>query len=299
MKSQIVRPVNEIEWLTKYFMDLSQLDKESDSFRYPFHIVRESDEGEKKYTIKSFFDNQIHIDLVKFANKFEAAHEIIKKWYLKETDSAIEWRELNPIFIETGGCFYGQSVVGYQCTKEAFFPYVNAYLETANYLKYYMKNKTDEGENEYKKHLFLPMCYLYRNCVELNLKKIWLEDIRENSYVKYKEVMGMKHSIGRMWNKIKPYVLEYGQNKEELEYIEVVEDYCKQIQKIDSDANRFRYPMSNTMQVYFTQNKRFDFMCIGDFFEALNNGLDGISMQINHVIYPRKIQMMIETGNYL
>ena len=55
MKSQIVRPGIRNRMVNEYFMDLSQLDKESESFRYPFHIVRESDEGEKKYTIKSFF----------------------------------------------------------------------------------------------------------------------------------------------------------------------------------------------------------------------------------------------------
>lgn len=39
--------------------------------------------------------------------------------------------------------------------------------------------------------------------------------------------------------------------------------------------------MANTMQIYFPQNKRFDFINIGDFFEALNNILDGIDSQFN------------------
>lgn len=43
-------------------------------------------------TIKPVFNDQIHIDLIKFANKFEAAYEIIKKWYLKEKDNAYEER---------------------------------------------------------------------------------------------------------------------------------------------------------------------------------------------------------------
>lgn len=52
---------------------------------------------------------------------------------------------------------------------------------------------------------------------------------------------------------------------------------------MDSDANKFRYPMTNTMQAYFPQNKRFDFINIGDFFEALNNILDGINSQLNYI----------------
>ena len=41
--------------------------------------------------------------------------------------------------------------------------------------------------------------------------------------------------------------------------------------------------MANTMQVYFSQNKRFDFMHMGDFFEALNNILDEIDSEFNYV----------------
>ena len=43
-----------MEWLRKYFADLSQMDRESDSFRYPFHIVWELDEWEweSKFAIK-------------------------------------------------------------------------------------------------------------------------------------------------------------------------------------------------------------------------------------------------------
>lgn len=54
-----------------------------------------------------------------------------------------------------------------------------------------------------------------------------------------------------------------------------------QVHTFDSDANKFRYPMSNSMQVYFSFNKRFDFIEIGNFFEALNNILDGIDSKLN------------------
>ena len=272
-KSFLIRSEEEMEWLRKYFTDLSQMDRESDSFRYPFHIVWELDEWEweSKFVIKKIFNEQTHIDLVKFANKFEAAYEIIKKWYKNDADSAVEWKELEPVFIETGGYYYAQSVVGYEYGRADFYPFSKAYLETANYLKWYMKKETDLGNSDCKDRLFLPMCYLYRNCVELSLKMIWFEEIGEDFQTKCKLMLDKKHSIEGMWKKIKPYVLEYSKGIEEPEYIEVIEDYCKQVHKIDSDANKFRYPMANTMQVYFPQNKRFDFIHTGDFFEALNS----------------------------
>lgn len=284
-KNPSTRAKEEMEWIRSYFADLSQKDRESDSFRYPFHIVWESGnwESEGRFEIKKIFDEQTNIDLVKFANKFEAAYEIIRKWYRKDPEYAVEWKTLNPVFIETGGYYYAQSVVGYKYRRADFYPYTKAYLETANYLKWLMKEKRNSGCFDYEEHLFLPMCYLYRNCAELSLKTIWFEEIGEDFQGKCKEMLDNKHSIAGMWKLIKPYVLEYSQGTDDPEYIDVIEDYCLQVHSIDSDANKFRYPMSNNMQVYFSHNKWFDFLQTGDFFEALNNILDSIDGMLNQI----------------
>ncbi|MCM1543281.1 MAG: hypothetical protein NC121_18770 [Blautia sp.] len=280
--SKPARPANEMEWLEKYFQDLSLTDRESDSFRYPFHIVWEPGEwGRDEFSLKRVFEEQTHIDLLKFANKFEAAHEILEKWYLKGAGGASEWVDLKPVFIEEGGYYYAQSVVGYQDRRLDFYPYTRAYLETANYLKWYMLDRLNSGDNDCKNRLFFPMCYLYRNCVELGLKSIWFEEVGEDFQTKCKLMLDKKHSVEGIWNILKPYVLEYVGRAEEPEYIDVIEDYCKQVQKMDSDANKFRYPMANTMQVYFPQNKRYDFIQVGDFFEALINVFDWIDSNLS------------------
>lgn len=282
-KCSWLRPEEEIQWMQRYFADLSQKDRESDSFRYPFHIVWELDDWELdgRFVIKKVFDEQTPVDLVKFANKFEAAYEIIKKWYNKDEESATEWKEVDPVFIEMGGEYYSQSVVGYKYNRAQFYPYTESYLETANYLKWYMKQEIDGQKSDCSKHLFLPMCYLYRNCVELSLKAIWFEETGEDFQAKCKCMLDNKHSISGMWKRIKPYVMQGVNVTDDVEYIDVIEDYCMQVHTFDSDANKFRYPMSNNMQVYFSNNKRFDFVETGDFFEALNNILDGIDSQLN------------------
>lgn len=274
-----------LDWLKNYFKDLSQTDRESDSFRYPFHIVWKANDMGKdgKFTIQRIFTKQTHVNLVKFANKFEVAYEIIKEWYLGDIGAVTEWKKLRPVFIETGGYYYAQSVVGYHYSREDFYPYTKAYLESANFLKWYMKNETDKGNNDYNNRLFLPMCYLYRNCVELSLKTIWFEETGENFQTKCKLMLDKKHSVEGMWKKLKPYVLVFSKGTKNPEYIDIIEDYCIQIQKLDSDANKFRYPMTNTMQVYFSQNKRFDIIQIGDFFEALNNILSNIDGQLSYM----------------
>ena len=275
-KSEKLRTDEEIEWMKRYFDNLSQMDKDSDSFRYPFHIFWKSG----IWNAEGVFNSQTHVNLVKFVNKFEAAYEIIKKWYSKDTSDAVEWKELDPIFIETGGYCYEKAIIEYANEKLDFLQYTKAYLETANYLKRYMKRKTDLGKNmDCKNCLFLPMGYLYRNCVELYLKEILFEELDGCFPDKCKFMADTKHSIAGMWKKIKPSILRCKRgNQKALEYLTVIEDYCMQVHELDSDANMFRYPMRNTMQVYFPQNKRFDFMQMGDFFEVLNNILADIDM---------------------
>ena len=143
-----------------------------------------------------------------------------------------------------------------------------------------MKQETDNGKNN--EHLFLPMCYLYRNCVELSLKTILFDEIDECFQIKCKCMQEKKHSIIGMWNKLEPYIAQNANESNDAEYLSVIEDYCTQIHNIDGDANKFRYPMSKEMKPYFPSEKKFDFMETGDFFEALNNILDGIDNMLKY-----------------
>lgn len=270
------RPKDELDWLSNYLLSLSKLDMESDSFRYPFHIVFEYDEWEleKQYSIKRVFSEQTHIDLLAFANKFEAAYEIINKWYLRMDDNASEWRNYSSQFIEDGRAYYFQSVVGYKYIKDDFYPYTKGYLESANYLKWHMNNVTSDYERRDK--LLFPMCYLYRNCVELLLKVILFEETGMNFQEKCKIAMRKKHSIVGLWNTIKKYILEVFTSESYRKEMDLIKDNCIQLQNYDNDANRFRYPMSKEMQMYFSQNRIFDYNVMGDFLEALNNSLNAV-----------------------
>ena len=86
-----------------------------------------------------------------------------------------------------------------------------------------------------------------------------------------------------MWKEIRSHVMHNANESDDVRYLSIIEEYCKQIHDIDSDANKFRYPMSKDMRPYFSSNKRFDFIETGDFFEALNNGLAGIDSQLKYL----------------
>lgn len=97
-----------------------------------------------------------------------------------------------------------------------------------------------------------------------------------NFQEKCKIAMRKKHSIVGLWNTIKKYILEVFTSESYRKEMDLIEDNCIQLQNYDNDANRFRYPMSKEMQMYFSQNKIFDYNVMGDFLEALNNSLNAV-----------------------
>lgn len=266
------RSKEEIEWLKKYFSDLSTFDKESDAFRYPFHIKREKQQfsENKNYFLKRVFEKQTHIDLCKFVNKFEVAFEILRLWYENNSNEVTEWKGMNPVFIEEGGSYYGQSVVGYGYKRDDFYSYVKAYKETASYLRRCIIDDYDKGNIETAEKLFIPMLYLYRNATELSMKSLWFEGRNETMSNKCKILQKKKHSIEGMWNHIKEWIKNnYGQDEDEAEFFELLEKHCKALQGYDSTSSRFRYPCDKEMKLHFKTNTTFDIIAVAEFMESI------------------------------
>ncbi len=276
------RAEEEIEWLKKYFADASQIDKESDSFRYPYHIIRApgSLSEEPQFSMQKVFEKQTHINLVLFANKCEAAFEILNLWFNKSNELAVEWKKLKPVFIEMGGCYYGQSVVGY--AKNDFYPYVNGFLETAAYIRNQMKNLFDFGEITKASELFMPMCYLYRNAVELAIKEAWFEEVGEDFQQRCKILNKKKHSISGLWNQLRKWIGTFwGEECSYTIYFNDITIACDKLQGFDGTASRFRYPCTKDMDLYFNKKTTLDFMNIAEFMESLIYSIDSIGNELN------------------
>lgn len=145
-------------WLLAFLSDISRIDNTSDMFRYPFG-----------HDLRVLFDEQTHISLLATHYNMNKAFYIIDSLYTTGliTEEIVQGDE--PKLIVEGGPYYQQSVVGYKYHERAFYPYFSAYSETAVFLKEKIlsENRTD---------LFMPMCYLFRNAIELGLKRIIVED---------------------------------------------------------------------------------------------------------------------------
>src|SRR5690625_4844946 len=224
-------------WLKEYFSDINDIDKESDSFRYPFRIsidkTNDIYKTVKKYSIKAVFNKQTHVNLVKFVNKLEIAFELLNNIYKEEQYEKNDFSDYQPVFLEEGGGYYYQSVVGYKYNSKKFYPYVKAYTHSAGYL--YDKICND---NSQMGDLFIPMCYLYRNSVELSLKEILFEECSFNFQESLRHISRKKHKVRGLWNLIKTEIEEHANASSDDETLINVEEYIVQLNNIDRSEER-------------------------------------------------------------
>ena len=251
------------KWLQQFLNDISRIDRESDMFRYPFGN-----------NLRVLFEEQTHISLVATFYNFGRAFDILRQFYVTKQITTEKYEEeYDPKLIVEGGHYYQTSVVGYKYHERSFHPYYTSYEECANYLADYIK------ENN-KTHLFLPMCYLYRNAIELGLKRIIIEDSNYDTEKALKICRKKKHSILGLYNSIKDEVEAHDNGTDTT--LEDVYKYINSFHDIDTTSDKFRYPCDNDLQVHFQDETKLDIDNTSSCFQELITFLDGVSHMLSY-----------------
>ena len=251
------------KWLQQFLNDISKIDRESDMFRYPFGS-----------NLRVLFERQTQISLIATYCNFGRAFDILKQFYnTKQFTTEKYEKEYEPKLIVEGGEYYQSSVVGYKYHSRSFHPYYTSYEECANYLAEVIKD-------EFKDHLFMPMCYLYRNAIELGLKRIIIEDSSTIDTEKALKICKKKkHSILGLYNSIKPE-LDAHDNGTDTTLVDV-DKYINSFHNIDTTSDKFRYPCDNDLNTHFKDKTELDIDNVASCFEGLINFLDGVSHMLS------------------
>ncbi|ARK29702.1 hypothetical protein [Halalkalibacter krulwichiae] len=249
---------NEGKWLDEYLTDISELDEQSDMFRYPFN-----------FKMARFFKVQTHINLRALGTNMNSAYKMLTGmlYQVKEgkQDELIVYK---PKFLIEDGSYYDQGVI-WKGFSNDFYPYIEGYMEGANYLcKMIMENKKD--------YLFLPMCYMYRNGIELALKRILVEDCQFDFKTVSKKLKNRKHSIEGLWNVIKDHIGLRANAPDDDTTLIIVELYIKQLHNIDTTSSKFRYPIDKYLKLHFKKEKKYDVVNISLCFNELFRFLDAV-----------------------
>ena len=254
------------EWMMEFLTDISRLDKESDMFRYPF-----------KSDLIIFFQKRLYISLVATHDNMNKAYRIIKEIYDTELIPVQSNEVYPPQLLVEGGDYYEISAVGESdWFGRNFDSYFSAYLEVGSFLK-------DKIIQRGQANLFLPMCYLYRNAIELGLKRIIVEECNLDKSNITKILRNTKHSILKLWNVIKDTIKKYARNEQEIRTLEDTEQYILAFHNFDPSSDLFRYPCNKKMVPYFSNSKKFDVENVALCFEELCSFLESVDTMLSEL----------------
>lgn len=253
------------KWLKEYLFDISRIDRESDMFRYPFGS-----------NFKALFKQQVNVSLEATHNNMNKAFNIIKDIYDTGALSELIYEAHEPQLIIEGGNYYQQSVVGYKYSRYAFYPYYLSYEEVGKFLKDIITTKK-------KPNLFMPMCYLYRNAIELGLKRLIVEDSHIESSKALKIIKKKKHSILGLWNSVAKEIEEYANAPAGDTTLKDTYRYIQTFHNFDQSSDLFRYPCNKNMVLYFSEVKKFDIENVSSCFEELCNFLDAVDSRLSEI----------------
>lgn len=273
IKPTLINDKERHQWLKLLLESMNNIDKESDSFRYPFSIV-EDKYSNVKYRAKYFFEKQTHIDLEKLVNKMEIAFNILDTYYLENIEIDDKYKEYSAFFLEEGGDYYGQSVIGFGYNKSDMYIYINAYQKSADFLF----NESMAVREEMIGNFF-PLCYLYKNSLELSLKDIILVTYPPQQGLE--KIYKLKHNVLKLWRCIGKDILKHANKSESDPYFIHIKDAIKKIHEFDANADRFRYPIGKKLNYYDVGKKKYNMESYNNFFNKLIDFLSGMSAQIS------------------
>lgn len=170
-----------------------------------------------------------------------------------------------------------QSVIGYDYHRDMYGSMVKGYSEMGKYLAdCYIEESSKRDE------LFLPMCYLYRNALELELKQIWYEECGAPQQERLIKLKRGKHSFQKMWNIINTDILQHSQGQGDIAVIAYAEKYIRQLHEFDLTSGVFRYPTDKFMKYHFKNRTYLDARNVADFMEEISQFLQAVDYMMNY-----------------
>ena len=149
-----------------------------------------------------------------------------------------------------------------------FSDYTIAYFYTAIALiekyadEYEEKEEYIHHSNEYKEEILqhkldecaMPVCFLFRQYLELTLKDIYIQYSLAPPDELQKMINDVGHDLKKTWDYAKP-IIETVLRSEDRDYFDGLESYVIQFHNNDQSSMKYRYPIDKKLKLYSEDKK--------------------------------------------
>lgn len=261
------------EWLHKFLENITAIDDASDMFRYPFSVKGSPVIDQKSWVSLDALKTNMERSILEISSIYNSG---------SLTGNTFEERK-SELFVQDGILC---SCLCWSSEPKDYEPYWHGYIDAANFLM--EASKKDETK-------FLPACYLYRNNLELSLKRIIYEDMNLPVEERMSKINKSKHSIIKLWNEVEPSIRSEFPN-DDPKVIDEAKAFAKKFNAYDGSSSTFRYPCDKSGNVFFKQNTIFDVNHVKECFENFTQFLSGIH---EHFDYKNNLSSSQNTGKKL
>jgi hypothetical protein len=264
LKNEIRVNKDLLDWINKSLTDISKFDKHSDVFRYP-----------NTKELELFFKEEKRYDLRTLAENMHSIYMFFKNFF--EDDPCSDLDEIisrkPKVFVE-GGSYYEFAHVGWSSDIEYHFhKYIKGYKECADIL---VENVLYIEKKKVSYDMTFPICFLYRNLLELIIKDILINYSSLNITKIKKTLNNKKHKLIGLWNRIKKDISEVPHDEED-KTLEYVENYLEEFHQMDVRSDKFRYPINFNMENHFKSSKNIDIKNLTICLDELCNFFNGVT----------------------
>lgn len=156
----------------------------------------------------------------------------------------------NRLFVE-GGEYFSYAHIGWNDTAAQYNSYIEGYKMAADSL---VEWSIASKRIEILDRVFYPICFLYRQFIELSLKEIliYYSDLGRDEIKKK-----LNHNLLDLWKSVKPLMLEI--SPEDDTTVMNAESYIVEFYAVDQSSATFRYPITKDLKGVIKKEQRIDF----------------------------------------
>lgn len=187
-------------------------------------------------------------------------------------------KEENKLFSESQIDDINAEIKGDSISSQ-FSNYLHGYREAADII---VKIALINGNEQTKGELIFPICFLYRQYIELTLKDLYLYYSMDSEEEKNAFMRNTNHKLINFWNDkivtlIKPLLV----NKNEKKDFNFVSKYINEFSEIDIDSFVFRYPINKKRTLYHKKPRKINILALMERMEFIEGFFADMSAELD------------------